>query len=213
ASRGLDDARQAGLQSWETATVLTANAADAVLALGRTAEGAPGMAQPATTPPGREHWLVQVVRAEVALLHGDADAAASRRLIPAIINRADFGFDGMQRAVEAALWAGQPEDAIRETRRALALFKAPDLTIFCGRLLAAGMRACADLAEQARARRDPPAVGAGAAAAHHAPPAVVAAAAAADSLVTWVERMGGAPFTGHPFVATIPAERATWDAE
>jgi len=25
--------------------------------------------------------------------------------------------------------------------------------------------------------------------------------------------MGGAPFTDHPFVATIPAERATWDAE
>ena len=25
--------------------------------------------------------------------------------------------------------------------------------------------------------------------------------------------MGGALFTGHPFVATIPAERATWDAE
>ena len=25
--------------------------------------------------------------------------------------------------------------------------------------------------------------------------------------------MGGAPFTDHPFVATIPAERATWEAE
>jgi len=25
--------------------------------------------------------------------------------------------------------------------------------------------------------------------------------------------MGGAPFTDHPFVATIPAQRATWDAE
>ena len=25
--------------------------------------------------------------------------------------------------------------------------------------------------------------------------------------------MGGAPFTDHPYVATIPAERATWDAE
>jgi DNA-binding CsgD family transcriptional regulator len=199
ASRGLEDARQAGLQSWETATVLTANAADALLALGRTAEAAAVIAHRAPTPPGREHWLVQVARAEVALLHGDVDAASSRQLFPAIINRADFAFDGMQRAVEAALWAGQPEDAIGETRRALALFKAPDLTIFCGRLLAAGMRACADLAEQARARRDPP--------------AVAAATAAADSLVAWVERMGGAPFTDHPFAATIPAERAIWDAE
>jgi DNA-binding CsgD family transcriptional regulator len=198
ASRGLADARQAGLQSWYTATVLTANAAEALLALGRTAEAAAVIASRAT-PPGRDHWLVQVARAEVGLLHGDADAASSRQLIPAIINRADFAFDGMQRAVEAALWAGQPEDGVRETRRALALFKAPDLTIFCGRLLAAGMRACADLAEQARARRDRP--------------AVEAAVAAADGLVTWVERMGGAPFTDHPFAATIPAERATWDAE
>ena len=39
------------------------------------------------------------------------------------------------------------------------------------------------------------------------------AADAADGLATWVEQMGGAPFTDHPIVATIPAERATWDAE
>jgi hypothetical protein len=58
------------------------------------------------------------------------------------------------------------------------------------------MRACADLAGQARARRDP-----------------VAAEAAADGLARWVGHMGGAPFTDHPFVATIPAQRATWDAE
>ena len=81
----------------------------------------------------------------------------------------------------------------------LALFQAPDLTIFCGRLLAAGMRACADLAEQARARRDPA--------------AARDAADAADGLEAWVGQMGGAPFADHPFVATIPAERAIWEAE
>jgi DNA-binding CsgD family transcriptional regulator len=37
--------------------------------------------------------------------------------------------------------------------------------------------------------------------------------AAADGLVWWVSQMGGAPFRDHPFVATIPAERATWEAE
>ena len=37
--------------------------------------------------------------------------------------------------------------------------------------------------------------------------------AAADDLVAWVERAGGAPFTDHPYVATIPAARASWDAE
>ena len=61
------------------------------------------------------------------------------------------------------------------------------------------MRACADLAEQARARRDQS--------------AAMDAADAADGLATWVERMGGVPFTDHPTVATIPAWHATWDAE
>ena len=37
--------------------------------------------------------------------------------------------------------------------------------------------------------------------------------AAADGLAAWVGQMGGAPFTDHPFVVTIPARRATWDAE
>jgi DNA-binding CsgD family transcriptional regulator len=68
-----------------------------------------------------------------------------------------------------------------------------------GWLLAAGMRACADLAEQARARRDGY--------------AARGALAAAGELVSWVEQMAGAPFTDHPFVAAIPAARATWDAE
>ena len=97
------------------------------------------------------------------------------------------------------MWAGRPKDAIDEARRVLALYTVPDLTIFCGRLLATGMRACADLAEQARARRD-----------SHA---ADAALAAAEDLVSWVDRMAGAPFADQPFVGAIPAERATWEAE
>ena len=69
----------------------------------------------------------------------------------------------------------------------LALFTAPDLTIFCGRLLAAGMAACADLAERARARRDSD--------------RIPAAVDAASELVSWVDQMAGVPFTDHPFVA------------
>jgi DNA-binding CsgD family transcriptional regulator len=61
------------------------------------------------------------------------------------------------------------------------------------------MRACADLAGQARARHDQQ--------------AAADAADAADGLAVWVERMGRVPFTDHPTVATIAAERATWDAE
>ena len=61
------------------------------------------------------------------------------------------------------------------------------------------MRACADLAEQARARRD-----------DHAADAALAAGA---GLASWAEGMAGIPFADHPLVATIPADRATWDAE
>ncbi len=203
ASRGLDDARQAGLQSWDLASRLTAHAAEALLALGRTAEAA-ALIDPLTAgPPDPDHWPAQVIRAEIDLLRGDTGAAAERwqqmETLPAIISRVDFGYDGAPRAAEALLWAGHPGDALRETRRALARFNVPDLTILCGRLLAAGMRACADLAGQARARRD-----------QHA---AADAADAADGLATWVEQMGRVPFTDHPTVATIPAERATWDAE
>lgn len=84
-------------------------------------------------------------------------------------------------------------------KAALARLWATDLAVLCGGLLASGMRACADLAEQVRARRD-------AAAAQDA-------ADAADDLVSWVARMSGAPFADHPYIAAIPAEQATWEAE
>ena len=203
ASRGLDTARQAGLQSWRFAIVLAANVAEALLALGRTAEAA-ALIDPLTmTPPDRDRWVVDVARAEIDLLRGDTGAAAERwELIyafPGLISRVDFAYESAPRAAEALLWAGRPGEALRETRRALALFKGTDLTILSGRLLTAGMRACADLAGQARARRDQY--------------AAADAADAADGLATWVERMGRAPFTDHRYLATIPAERATWDAE
>ena len=203
ASRGLDDARQAGLQSWDLASRLAAFVAEALLALGRTAEAA-ALIDPLTTmPPDHDHWLAQVIRAEIDLLRGDTGAAAERwqliETLPALTSRVDFAYDAVPRAAEALLWAGRPGDALRETRRALARFSVPDLTILSGRLLAAGMRACADLAGQARARRDQY--------------AAADAADAADGLAAWVERMGRVPFTDHPTVATIAAERATWDAE
>jgi DNA-binding CsgD family transcriptional regulator len=203
ASRGLDDARQAGLQSWDLASRLTAHAAEALLALGHTAAAAALIGPLTAGPPDPDHWPAQVIRAEIDLLRGDTGAAAERwqlmETLAAITSRVDYGYDGAPRAAEALLWAGRPGDALRETRRALARFNVPDLTILCGRLLAAGMRACADLAERARARRDQS--------------AAADAADAADGLATWVERMGRVPFTDHPTVATIAAERATWDAE
>ena len=201
--RGLETARQAGLAGSSGATLLAANAAEALLALGRTGEAAAVIDPLTPGPPDRDHWVVHDLRAEIDLLRGDLGAAARRRqlldAITAPIGSVDFAREDAQRAAELALWAGRPGDALAEVQQALPLFQDADPSITCGRLLAAGMRACADLAGQARARRDSS--------------ATEDAVAAADGLVLWVERMGGAPFTDHPFVATIPAERAIWDAE
>jgi transcriptional regulator with XRE-family HTH domain/tetratricopeptide (TPR) repeat protein len=202
AQRGLQAARRTGREASFDAAVLAANAAEAMLARGHTAEAA-ALLDPLTTgPPNPDHWLMHELRAEIDLLRGDADAAAERQQQINAVGRtsiADLAHEAAQRAAELALWAGRPGDALHQARRVLASFKTPYLTIFCGRLLTAGVRACADLAEQARARRDDR--------------ATRAAMDAAAELTAWTDQMGGVPLGEHPYVATIPAERATWDAE
>ena len=203
AMRGLGAARRAGLEASFWANFLAYNACEALLALGATAQAA-ALVDPLTTGlPDRDHFWLHDARAEIDLLRGDVDAAARRhqrvRVIIGNVSDLLYARETASRGTEVALWAGRPGDALDEVWRVFPLFKAPDLTILSGRLLAAGMRACADLAEQARARRD-------AAAAEDA-------AAAAEELASWVERMGGIPFTDHSYMATIPAERATWEAE
>jgi DNA-binding CsgD family transcriptional regulator len=203
ALRGLRAARQAGLQAWLQAIVLTAHACEGLLACGRTAEAA-ALIDPLTTGlPERDDWIAHDCRAEIDLLRGDSEAATRRRqLVKAWADNTgniEWESGSGQKAAELALWARRPGDALEGVQRVLALFTAPELTIFCSRLLTVGIWACADLAEQARARRDEA--------------AAAAALAAAGGLAEWAARMDAVPFTDHPFVATIPAERAIWDAE
>ena len=203
ALRGLRAARQAGLQAWLQAIVLTAHACEGLLACGRTVEAA-ALIDPLTTGlPERDDWIAHDCRAEIDLLRGDIEAATRRRQqIKTWVDSTgsiEWERGYVEKAVELALWARRPGDALEGVQRVLALFTAPGLTIFCGRLLTVGMWACADLAEQARARREEP--------------AAAAALAAAGGLAEWAARMDAVPFTDHPFAATIPAERAIWDAE
>ena len=199
----LGHARQGGLEASLLAAIVVSNASEALLARGGTAEAAAVIDPLTAGAPDRLHLLVHEARVEIDLLRGEIDVAVRRQqLIDAIfahVGNIEVARESAQRAVELALWAGRPGDAQAGVQRALSLFKTPDLTISCGRLLVAGMRACADLAERARARRDQPAAD--------------AAMAAADDLASWAGQVSGAPFTEHPFVATIPAERATWAAE
>ena len=202
ALRGWEFARERGRGSWHMAKYLVSDAAEALIAQGRTDE-AGALVDPLT--PGAvpfEPYPVDISRAELDLLRGDLESAAERwQQIRTVLARHNLGLrmNAGQRAAELAAWAERPADAIDEVKNVLALYRSPDQTVFCGRLLVAGMRACADLAELARARRDSD--------------AETDALTAAGELEAWIEQMGGAPFADHPSLAAIPAERATWEAE
>jgi DNA-binding CsgD family transcriptional regulator len=197
--RGFDDARRLGFGSSATASNLLANAIDGLLGRGRTAEAA-ALIDPYTTGPiDRDtsglHWC----RAEVDLLRGEVDVAARRLAQINVGASPEFVGELAISVAEVALWAGRPQDALEAAQRALERQGETDWVMRCGWLLVLGMRACADLADAARAGRDEP--------------AVHAALAAADNLASWVKREHDVPFTEHRFVAIIPAARSAWDAE
>ena len=184
------------------AYIAASNAAEAMLARGRTAEAAQLIDPLTDEPPARGNYPVHGLRVEIDLLRGDGEAAASRlRQVKSVIGRisSDDACEIAQLAADVAIWAGRPADGLAEVQEVLATYEATDWAVQWGWLLVVGMRACAELAGQGRARRDDS--------------ATQGALAAAGELVAWVERTGGAPFADHPYVATIPAARASWDAE
>jgi DNA-binding CsgD family transcriptional regulator len=179
------------------------NAAEALLAQGRT-QAAAQLIDPLTDEPvDPDHYSLHAERAEVDLRRGHLQAADTRlqqiKLVTGAISNIDVARELAQLTAEIAVWAGRPADGLAEVEDALSRYHSTDWTIQCGWLLAVGMRACADLAEQGRARGDQS--------------ATETALSTVGDLDAWVDRMGGNPFVDHPYVATIPAERATWEAE
>jgi DNA-binding CsgD family transcriptional regulator/tetratricopeptide (TPR) repeat protein len=195
---GFDAARRSGLGSTAGAAISLSNAAEGLLGRGRIAEAAALIDPDTIGPVDWDHWPLLELRADVDLVRGEVEVAA-QRLASVEIGGSEYALDVEQDVAEAGLWAGRPEEALEAVHRALERQADTEWVILCGWLLAMGMRACADLAERARTRRDQP--------------AMQAALIAADDLASWVSRAGGAPFTEHPWVAIIPAARATWGAE
>jgi DNA-binding CsgD family transcriptional regulator/tetratricopeptide (TPR) repeat protein len=202
--RAVHFARENGRYTSHIACVAISNAAEALLAQGRTAEAAQ-LVDPLTDEPADDghYYLVHGERAEIDLLRSHIEAATARlqqiQVVTGGVSSIDNARELAQLTAEIEVWAGRPNDALAEVRRMLARIETSDLAPLCGWLLVVGMRACADLAEQGQAHRDDS--------------TTKAAVAAADDLVAWVDRMGGDPFADHPYPATIPAERATWHAE
>jgi DNA-binding CsgD family transcriptional regulator len=196
---GVEAVNRLGLGTHSQAEILLANAVEGLLSRGRVAEAA-ALIDPHTTGPVTwDQQILHVCRAEIDLLRGEVDAAARRlqpiEIEPGLGTLHELG----QRAAEVGLWALRHGEALEDVDRLLERLAGTERVIFCGWLLVLGMRACADLAERGRACRDDD--------------AVREALAAADSLASWVEHEADVPFTDHPYVASIPATRATWHAE
>jgi predicted Zn-dependent protease len=84
--RALEVARRNGLAAFHDTAVVAANAGEALIGQGRTAEAA-ALIEPLTSgEPDGDHWLVHLSRAEIDLLRGDLGQAARRlRQITALI--------------------------------------------------------------------------------------------------------------------------------
>jgi DNA-binding CsgD family transcriptional regulator len=198
--RGFEDAQSLGFGNSGGAAVSLANAVEGLFHRGQTAQAATLIEPRTAGTVDRDTWALYEFRAMIDLVRGEVDAAATRLAQIDVGARVEFAREHGQDVAEVALWAGRPEEALGAVRRAIERQEKTDwVLIFCGWLLAVGMRACADLSERARARRDDD--------------SVRAALAAADDLASWVKRERYVLLTEHPFVAAIAAERATWDAE
>ena len=200
---GLRAARRLGLQDSLPAVILACEACNGLLNSGRTAE-AGALVDPLTSgPPDQQHLYLHLNRVELDTMRGDLDAAGRRlRQVQALAVGQVGGFRGEDLApmlaADLALWSGRPDEALAEVTRELPSVS-PPIKYVGGPLLMLGMRACADLAEIARARRDDA--------------AEADAMAAAADLVSWVDRLPVNPFIDIPGQVFPAAECATWEAE
>ena len=208
------DAREAGLAALRAATrlgwqdslrgvFLTARVLFMLIENGR-AEEARTLIHPLTAGAPSLHGVyLHLCRAEADMVCGDVEAAQRRlRQVQAITVDQAGGFGGdisaPLLAAELALWTGRPREALAEVTRQLPRLSLPAM-FTAGPLLIAGMRACADLAAAARARRDDA--------------ATADAMAAAAELASWIDRLAVTPFAGPPGLVLPGAERASWSAE
>jgi hypothetical protein len=182
--------------------VLHHNAAESLLERGLVDAAASVLADVGDGEPRLDDWNLHLCQALVEICQGATDSAVARlRAVDGmeLAGPRMWVYERARLVPRVALWAGDGAGALARVEAALGVLGGCAVELFCGELLALGARATADLAETARARRDDR--------------AEQQARAGADRLRATVEKMGGRPFTDHPFMATIPGDRADWNAE
>jgi DNA-binding CsgD family transcriptional regulator len=198
ARAGLETARRAGLEQYSYAEFLAYCHFEALAELGRPAEAASVIPATAETTPTS---TASLARAHLDVLAGDV-AAASARLaaIDAAISPVNLtGGDYLTRRGEIDVWLGLPGQALSRIQQLPGGIAAESLHGYTGPTLRIAAGACADLAEDARARRDTN--------------GEADARKAAQDLVNLHDAMEPDPFAPHPFWSFAPAEGATWVAE
>lgn len=152
AARGLDAVRRYGIDS----TVLVANRIEALLAIGEwdEADGASATALRAST--ANFPYMLLMLRADLELGRGDFEAARAHLDAALASLREDRGqgiYDVF--VAELALWERRWTDADRAVRDGLARSRSRRAAQLRVWFAAKGLRAQAELAALARARRDP----------------------------------------------------------
>lgn len=199
---GLEQARRAGAAAGYPGAALHHNAAEALLERGLVDAAATLISDVRDRRPRMDDWNLHLCQAQIEICRGAIESAAARTRAVDMLGLAGprmWVYERLRLLPRVALWAGDPAAALDRVEQALALLGGTAVEHFCGELFALGARAAADLAETARARRDGE--------------TERAALAATDRLVAALEPMRDRPFIDHQFLATIPGDRADWQAE
>jgi tetratricopeptide (TPR) repeat protein len=151
AETGLKAIRSYGVET----TVLVANQVEALLAIGDWDEADRASAAALRAMTGSYPYMLLIIRADVEIGRGDFDAARAHLETAAVTLREDRGL-GLYDAylAELALWERRWADADAAVDNALAQARSTEAAQIRVQLCAKGLRALAELAVLARARRD-----------------------------------------------------------
>ena len=154
ARAGLAAARDAGLER-RFGQDLAALIGDVLARLGRLDEADAAVASGLDLDPrGRGTVYLSTLRGRLAGIRGDVAETMRRRAeVDLAAQDPDVAAYVAAVAAEALAWAGRPDEAAAEAEAGLAAHQGMDEILWCVPLTALGLRAAADMAEAARARR------------------------------------------------------------